>query len=139
MTGGATPSSNGDNGRDAGGRWAKGNRGGPGNPHARRVARLRAELLRAVSPQDLREIVLSLVAKAKAGDILAAREVLDRLFGRPAQALDVAARVSDERGQSPFEGEPLAERQKRIEAVAELIHARRTGEIRDLLNRRPLA
>src|SRR5438067_2077329 len=38
--------------RDADGRFVKGNRGGPGNPFARRVAELRRELLEAVSADD---------------------------------------------------------------------------------------
>ena len=33
-----TPSTNGSNGRDVAGRFAAGNRGGPGNPYAKRSA-----------------------------------------------------------------------------------------------------
>jgi hypothetical protein len=40
---GAPPSINGDNGRTARGRFANGNRGGPGNPFARQMARMRRE------------------------------------------------------------------------------------------------
>ncbi len=36
----------------------------------------------AVSDDDLRAIVSTLVEKAKAGDVMAAREVLDRLLGQ---------------------------------------------------------
>ena len=36
------PSPNGENGRDVGGRFTKGNPGGPGNPFARRVSQLRS-------------------------------------------------------------------------------------------------
>ena len=70
------PSPNGENGRDEQGRFAKGNRGGPGNPNARRSAELREAFLSAVSADDIREIVSAVVAKAKAGDVIAAREVL---------------------------------------------------------------
>ncbi len=35
------PLANGDNGRDKQGRFAVGNKGGPGNPCARRVAQMR--------------------------------------------------------------------------------------------------
>ena len=35
------PLANGDNGRDKQGRFAVGNKGGPGNPYARRVAQMR--------------------------------------------------------------------------------------------------
>ena len=79
------PSTNGDNGggRGPSGRFAKGNRGGPGNPHARRVARLRSILLKTVTEDDLQGIVAMLVQKAKDGDLAAAREVLNRLVGKP--------------------------------------------------------
>jgi hypothetical protein len=93
------PSTNGTNGRDSGGRFAKGNAGGPGNPHARRVARLRSALLRAVTPADLKAVLAALVKKAKRGDVAAARELLDRLFGKgtapvvPLGADETAVRV----------------------------------------------
>src|SRR5437016_2738897 len=40
----AAPSANGDYGHDSRGRFAKGNKGGSGNPFARRVGRLRRRL-----------------------------------------------------------------------------------------------
>ena len=76
------PSPNGTNGRDASGGFVKGWRGGPGNPHARHVAAIRSVLMSAVSDDDLRAILFTLVEKAKAGDVMAAREVLDRLLGK---------------------------------------------------------
>jgi len=79
------PSTNGVNGRDAGGRFAAGNPGGPGNPHNAHVARLRAVLLDAVDEADIRAIVHALMARAKSGDVVAAREVLDRLLGKSVQ------------------------------------------------------
>ncbi|MBE7465566.1 MAG: hypothetical protein HS116_18980 [Planctomycetes bacterium] len=72
-------------GRTAAGRFAPGNPGGPGNPYARRVAQLRQVLLDAVSDKDLVNIAKALVAKAKKGDVHAAREVWDRLMGKPVQ------------------------------------------------------
>lgn len=77
------PSANGSNGRGTGGRFAAGNAGGPGNPHAARVAQLRATLLAAVTDDDIRAIVATLVAQAKGGDLAAIRELLDRLLGKP--------------------------------------------------------
>lgn len=79
----ATPSPNGSNGR-----FSKGNAGGPGNPYARRVARLRGLLLDAVTDDDLKAIVAAMVEKAKGGDLNAAREVLTRTLGKPADAPD---------------------------------------------------
>lgn len=43
-------------GRDQRGRFAKGNAGGPGNPHAAQVARLRAALLNAITEDDIRAL-----------------------------------------------------------------------------------
>ena len=88
------PSTNGPDGRDARGRFAKGNTGGPGNPHARKVAQLRSALLRAVSAGDLRAVVTQLVDQAKAGDVQAARLLLDRLFG-PAVSIDFEMPLSE--------------------------------------------
>ncbi len=74
-------------GRDGHGRFAKGNRISRGNPLARRVARLRAALVRAVTPEDIAAVVAALVEKARSGDVAAARELLDRTLGKP-DALD---------------------------------------------------
>jgi hypothetical protein len=82
------PSPNGPNGRTSGGKFAKGNAGGPGNPFGRRVAELRGLLLDAVTGDDLRAIVGMLVEQAKAGDMAAIREVFNRLIGTPAAAPD---------------------------------------------------
>ena len=77
-----TSSPNGS-GRDQHGRFAKGNAGGPGNPYAAKVARLRAALLAAVTEDDVREIVERLVRLAKEGDTVAVRELFLRTLGRP--------------------------------------------------------
>jgi hypothetical protein len=74
------------NGRNARGRFAKGNLGGPGNPYARRVADLRAALLESVTEQDIRAVARALVKRAKEGEVPAVRELLDRLLGRTADA-----------------------------------------------------
>lgn len=84
-----TPSPNGDNGgRDESGRFVPGNRGGPGNPFARRVAALRRVMLDSVTETDLREVVAVLVQQAKSGDVAAARELLTRIVGKPVDAVD---------------------------------------------------
>lgn len=85
------PSSNGTNGRDESGRFVEGNVGGPGNPHAKQVARLRTGMLQAVSEDDLRAICAKLVEQAKAGSIPAAKEVLDRCLGRSVGLGDLTA------------------------------------------------
>lgn len=70
------------NGRTDRGRFAKGNAGGPGNPHAKRVADLRAALVEAVTPADIAAVAKALVRRAKEGEVPAIRELFDRLMGR---------------------------------------------------------
>jgi len=86
------PSPNGSIGRDAGGRFAAGNRGGPGNPFAGKVGELRRALYDAVSTEDLTAVIEGLVEKAKAGHVPAARELLERLFGKPVE-IDLIERI----------------------------------------------
>ena len=90
------PSPNGDNGHNPDGTFAKGNPGGPGNPYARRTARLRSVLLDAVSDDDLDAIVRALVDRAKSGDVVAAREIFNRLVGKPGNATDPDRLDADE-------------------------------------------
>lgn len=80
-----TPSPDGDDGhdeRDAAGRFTVGNRGGRGNPHARRVAEFRSAMLEAITPADVAAVVRALVVAATAGNVAAAREILERVCGR---------------------------------------------------------
>lgn len=86
------PSVNGFGGRGADGKFLPGNRLGRGNPHGRRVNELRNAMLAAVSHDDVEAIIGKLIEAAKAGDTVAAREVLDRIIGKPAQS-DVLARL----------------------------------------------
>ena len=72
---------NGGDERDPKGRFLPGNSGGPGNPHALKTARLRAAMMRAVSPGDLVAVVKTLVQLAKGGDVAAAKLLLDRVLG----------------------------------------------------------
>jgi hypothetical protein len=73
-----------NNGRDSAGRFAAGNRGGPGNPFARQVATLRQALIDAVTAQDITDIARALIAKARAGDVAAAKLLLGYALGKPA-------------------------------------------------------
>lgn len=78
--------------RDAGGRFVRGNAGGPGNPHAKHVGALRAALLEAVTPEDFKAIAAALVSAAKRGEAWAVRELFDRTLGKPVEA-DFLARL----------------------------------------------
>ena len=92
------PLPNGGNGtRDTKGRFAKGNPGGPGNPYAKQVARIRSLITDAVSEEDLRAVIGALVAKARGGDVSAARVLFDRIAGKPAAAIDPEWRELEER------------------------------------------
>ena len=73
-------------GRDANGRFAPGNRGGPGNPHAKKVAQLRSALLETVTVDDMKAVMLKLVATARDGDLPAIKEMFERVLGKPIEA-----------------------------------------------------
>ena len=81
-------STNGTNGRKSNGQFAKGNPGGPGNPYARHVARLRASLIEAVGDDGLKEIVQGMVTAAKGGDVAAAKLLLSYLLGKPVESVE---------------------------------------------------
>ena len=92
-----TPKQNGDgspsaprvDGREPGGRFAKGNRLGGGNPLAGAVAKLRGALLRRVKVRDVRGLIDAMIAKGLAGDVAAAKLVLAYTLGAPEQVLTV--------------------------------------------------
>ena len=70
------------NERNSLGQFVVGNKGGPGNPAAAAVARNRQALLEAVTVEELREVVRSVLEQALAGDIQAAKLILERCCGR---------------------------------------------------------
>src|SRR5437660_12532008 len=76
------------NGHESNGRWAKGTKGGPGNPFARQVAKLRKVILDNVTEEDLLDITLALKAQAKQGNVSAAKLLLAYAIGKPASAPD---------------------------------------------------
>jgi len=83
--------------RGTNGRFLPGHCGGPGNPHARKVHRLRSTLLNTVTSTDIEEIVHKLISMAKGGDVAAIKELLDRTIGKPVTAVEL----------SGVDGEPL--------------------------------
>ncbi len=89
-----TPSPAASNGRGSNGRFAAGNRLGQGNPNARRAQKLRTELMKSVESHDLKRIVRSLVNSAAAGDVGAAKLILDRVLGPPV-AVDFEQRLCE--------------------------------------------
>lgn len=69
------------------GKFAKGNKLGKGNPMAGRVAKIRAELLKSATPQEIKAIARKLVEGALTGDIAYIREFFDRTIGKPSQEI----------------------------------------------------
>src|SRR5439155_1388889 len=90
-------------GRDAQGRFAAGNKGGPGNPFARRVAQLRSILLETVTDEEMRIVAGALVVKAKFGDLAAIKLLFQYLLGKP------AATVNQEELKQQFDRGQVAE------------------------------
>ncbi|MCB9868201.1 MAG: hypothetical protein H6816_16385 [Phycisphaerales bacterium] len=82
------------NGRDARGRFVPGHPGGPGRPRRRISVYQVAERKAAETGFDIEAevfaVVLKLIEQAKAGDVTAARLVLDRLCSPERVALDIA-------------------------------------------------
>jgi len=74
--------------REANGRFAKGNKGGPGNPFARQIAALRQTLLNRTTPKDFEEIADELIKKAKTGDVAAIKLLFQYTLGKPAPCPD---------------------------------------------------
>ena len=81
------PSANGrqTDGRDPRGRFAAGNRGGPGNPFAAEVGKRRARLIKAIRDKDMNQavkVMREVMADGKDSDRLAAAKLLlDRAIG----------------------------------------------------------
>jgi hypothetical protein len=61
LAGDRTPRSD---GRDEQGRFFYGNKGGPGNPYARKVALIKQEILTYCTPEDRRDIMLAMIERA---------------------------------------------------------------------------
>jgi len=72
--------------RDARGRFAAGNSGGPGNPFGRYTAKLREALVTAVTEEDMQAIVRKMIDMAKVGSIPAMRLVMQYVIGKPTSA-----------------------------------------------------
>jgi hypothetical protein len=75
-------------GRDARGRFAPGNPGGPGNPFARQTAQLRKVLLEVVTPEEMRQVAFTLLLRAKTGNLPAIKLLLQYVIGKPAEGVD---------------------------------------------------
>ena len=70
------------------GRFARGNKGGPGNPFARRTAELRALFQDEMSDADLRGLARAMIERAQKGDVAAAKLTLLYAIGKPTAAVE---------------------------------------------------
>jgi hypothetical protein len=77
-----------DSGRDASGRFVKGNRGGPGNPFTRRLGTMRRAFLDAITPADVQGVAVKLLELARRGDVAAAALFLSYALGKPAKVVN---------------------------------------------------
>jgi hypothetical protein len=110
--------------RDESGRFLPGNPGGPGNPHAKRVAELRTKALDAATPDDIESIMSKQVELAKKGDRKAAEFVFKWLFGVKARldvnvSVDAQLRVWQEKLQIMLGSETVAAELDRLGLVRE--------------------
>jgi hypothetical protein len=103
------------NGRDNQGRFCAGNRYGQGNPHARRVQRLKSRLLAAVKPDSMTRIVQRLVAMAESGDLEAIKILFAYTLGRPPQAVALTTFLA------PADLDPASGASLRARAAEELM------------------
>jgi hypothetical protein len=121
-----TTTMNGKEGRDARGRFAKGNGGGPGNPFARRMAQLRRILLETVTDAEMSIIAGELVLRAKNGDLAAIKLLFQYVLGKPGGAIDPHAEGLREDGEesAPAAAEqptPAGRLQEVVAALARVI------------------
>lgn len=80
----------------ASGKFVAGNSAATGHrrPHAARVAELRAELFETLTRERLHGVIVALLNEALAGDVAAARLLLQYALGEP-QPEDVLARIEE--------------------------------------------
>ena len=79
-------------GRDNKGKFAKGNslsRGKHNVQFIEKARELKKALINAISDKDITAIVEQLAKEAKNGNIAAAREIFDRIWGKAPQEVDI--------------------------------------------------
>jgi len=88
--GNSKPTKDGGDGRDEGGRFTKGNPGGPGNRHATMARKYKAEIYRCISPADLAKQAHKVKRIAESGERWAIELCWSYLLGKPAQAVNIS-------------------------------------------------
>ena len=77
---------NGSPGRKSNGQFARGNPGGPGNPHARFSAHMLTIARQTMTPEKMAAVFESIYIKALTGDMTAAKLLLHYTIGKPGDA-----------------------------------------------------
>ena len=110
---------------DANGRFAKGNAGGPGNPHVRRIAMMREAVASAATVEDLVAVMRKLLELAKEGDREAAKLVLHYTVGKPSEfqaerRLDLCEEMTPavDEVQNPARNEPPVPARPAVPSIA---------------------
>ncbi len=112
-------------GRDARGRFAEGNPGGPGNPYTRQTALLRQAVLDELNEVEIRIIVQRLKARAVGGDVQAIKLVLAYAIGKPESAVN-----PDEVDRLEWElRQRLSVPQGEVERLAERVPAKQANAV----------
>jgi hypothetical protein len=83
-----TPVAENPNGRDASGRFTRGNPGGPGNPYYRRQTELKRLLLESVTDADVQSVMQVLLGLARGGDLAAIKLFLEFTVGKSSKEVD---------------------------------------------------
>jgi len=79
----STALARGPTGRDSGGQFALGNKGGPGNSIVQaQYRRLKEALMKSVTASDIKEVMEVIISRAKAGEIEFCRLFLDYTVGK---------------------------------------------------------
>ena len=73
-------------GREASGRFARGNPGGPGNPHARFSAQMLTIARQTMTPEKMTAVFEAIYIRALTGDMGAAKLLLHYTIGKPGDA-----------------------------------------------------
>jgi hypothetical protein len=82
------PTTSTPNDRSTDGRFAKGNRFGPGNPFYRKQAEFRRAVLELFTPEDVMSLLRVMLALGRNGDVAAAKVFLEYVVGKPHKAPD---------------------------------------------------
>ena len=90
----AAAQANPETGRDAHGRFARGCKGGPGNPFARQTAAYRRAIRAAVSEDDIQAMARLLREQALQGNLAAIKMVFLYTIGKPGERTMSALGVS---------------------------------------------